>query len=116
VSDDREEAEGLRRLLGSPPEVLIPPGLDDRVLAAAQGLLQPVSPRARRAGPPALAWVLVIGTELVAAAVGLSWPPRLALPCQPEPLFCVAAAAYLLTLLTTPLILIRRINGGIHHG
>lgn len=116
MSDDREAVEELRRLLGSLPEVPVPPGLDDRVLASAQDLLQPASSQVKRVSPPALAWVLVIGIELVAVAVGLSWPPRLVMPCPSTPLFCLAAAAYLLTLLATPLILIRRINGGFNHG
>jgi hypothetical protein len=115
MSEDRETMEGLRRLLGTPPEVSVPSGLDDRVLTAAQGILQPARPR--RAGPSPLAWVLLIGVEVVVAALALSWPPRLTLPCQPEPLYCLASAGYLLTLLlVSPLILIRRIRGGVCHG
>ncbi len=115
MTDDSDEVAELQRLLGPLTYPPPPPDLDDLVLRQARMILQPPRPLPPRAGPSPIAWV-VVGTAAVAVTTASWWPPNLTLPPSLPPVAWIAVIGYLLTLLTTPLILVRRPPGGIDHG
>lgn len=108
MSDDRELVDQLRLMLGAPSALQVPAALDERVLSMARRAAQPAPVQQRAPGPPVLAWVAAISAGLVALAVWLAWPLQVAFPVSLSPLGRAIAAGYLLTLLASSPILIRR--------